>query len=81
LLRAAGLFIGSQRRIGDGAFLDLSMVEARRSFRRASRLRWSWAVAATSAVAETQRIDLYFSIFYDFRCKAFRIIILFQFVF
>jgi hypothetical protein len=35
LLRAAGLFIESQRLIGDVAFLDLEMVEARRFFWRA----------------------------------------------
>jgi hypothetical protein len=46
LLRAAGLFIDSQI-IGDGAFLDLEMVESWRSFRCASRRRWSWAAAAS----------------------------------
>jgi hypothetical protein len=32
LLHTAGLFIGSQSLIGDGALLDLAMVEARRFF-------------------------------------------------
>jgi hypothetical protein len=34
LLRAAGLFIDSQSLVGDGAFLNLAMVEARRFFWR-----------------------------------------------
>ena len=39
LLRAAGLFIDSQSLVGDGAFSDLAMVEARRLFRRSPRRR------------------------------------------
>ena len=38
-LRAAGLFIDSQSLVGDGAFSDLAMVEARRLFRRSPRRR------------------------------------------
>jgi hypothetical protein len=37
-LRAAGLFIDSQSLVGDGALLDLAMVEARRFFWCASRM-------------------------------------------
>jgi hypothetical protein len=46
LLRAARLFIDSQSLVGDGAFSNLAMVEARRLFRRSSRRCWSWATAA-----------------------------------
>lgn len=63
-LLAAGLFINLQSLVGDGAFLDLAMVEARRLFLRSSRrhleldggcwLRW---------LQETLGIILYFSIF------------------
>jgi hypothetical protein len=45
-LLTAGLFIDSQSLVGDGAFLDLAMVEARRLFLRSSRRRWNWTAAA-----------------------------------
>jgi hypothetical protein len=47
LLRATCLFIDSYSLVGDGAFLNLAMVEVRRffQFQRASRRRWSWAAA------------------------------------
>jgi hypothetical protein len=45
-LHAAGLFIDSQSLVGDGAFLDLAMMEARRFFRHAPWRRWSWATTA-----------------------------------
>jgi hypothetical protein len=76
-LRAAGLFIDLQSLVGDCAFLDLAMVEARRFFWRALELgigRWLWWLQ------ETLGIDLYFSISYSFICIVFRIIILSRFV-
>jgi hypothetical protein len=45
-LVAADLFIDSQSLVGDGAFLDLAKVEARRLFLRSSRRRWNWTAAA-----------------------------------
>jgi hypothetical protein len=47
LLRATCLFIDSYSLVGDGAFLDLAMMEAQSffQFQRASRRRWSWAAA------------------------------------
>jgi hypothetical protein len=47
LLLAAGLFIDSQSLVGDGAFLDLAMEEARRLFQRVSWRCWSVAAAAS----------------------------------
>jgi hypothetical protein len=46
-LLAAGLFIGSQSLVGDGASSDQAMVEARCLFQRSSRRRWSLAAAAS----------------------------------
>jgi hypothetical protein len=46
-LLAAGLFIDSQSLVGDGAFLDLAMEEARRLFQHASWRRWSVGAAAS----------------------------------
>jgi hypothetical protein len=46
-LLAAGLFIDSKSLVGDGASLDLAMVEARHLFRRTSQRRWSVAAAAS----------------------------------
>jgi hypothetical protein len=46
-LLAAGLFIDSKSLVGNGASLDLAMVEARRLFRRVSRRCWSVAAAAS----------------------------------
>ena len=46
LLLAAGLFIDSQSLVGDGASLDLAMVEAWRLFWRC----WIWAAAAGFSV-------------------------------
>jgi hypothetical protein len=46
LLLAAGLFMDSQSLVGDGALLNLEMVEARRFSQHASRRRWSLAAAA-----------------------------------
>jgi hypothetical protein len=43
---AVGLFIDSKSLIGDGASLDLAMVEAKHLFRRASRRHWSVVAAA-----------------------------------
>jgi hypothetical protein len=45
--RTTGLFIDSKSLVGDGALLDLDMVEAWRFFRRASRRSWSWTTAAS----------------------------------
>ena len=45
-LLAAGLFIDSQSLVGDGAGLDLAMMEAGRLFRCPSRRHWCWAAAA-----------------------------------
>ena len=42
---AASMFIDTQNFVGDGAFLDPSMVDLRRLFRRSSRRRWRVAVA------------------------------------
>jgi hypothetical protein len=53
LLRTAGLFIDSQILIGDGALLDLAMMEARRSFQRASRRCWSWTVTAGFGISRS----------------------------
>jgi hypothetical protein len=44
LLRVVGLFIDSQRLVGDGALLDQAMVGAQ--LRCASRECWSWTAAA-----------------------------------
>jgi hypothetical protein len=53
-LLAAGLFIDSKSFIGDGASLDLAMVEDRRLFRRASRRHW--CVAAAASFGECRKI-------------------------
>jgi hypothetical protein len=45
LVACSRLFIDSQSLVGDGAFLDLAMVEARRLFRCMPWQRWSWAAA------------------------------------
>jgi hypothetical protein len=47
LLLVADLFIDSRSLVGDGAYLDLSMEEARRLFRHVSMRRWSLAAAAS----------------------------------
>ena len=45
-LFVVGLFIDSQSLVGDGAFVNLAMVEVWHLFRRASRRYWTWAAAA-----------------------------------
>jgi hypothetical protein len=53
LLRATGLFIDSQSLVGDGASLDLAMVEARRLFQC---LSWRcWSLAAVSNFSECRK--------------------------
>jgi hypothetical protein len=49
-------------RLGDGAFSDLALVEARRLLRLSSWRRWRWAAAARYGGCRNLGIILYFSI-------------------